>query len=162
MVKRRPQLDPKQEAKKFRLLFATTCVAAVLPGVREEQMPKREIFKKAAAIGVRRPECPLRFRNNAPALQIFLRNKWRKIRISLPEMFPDVLPVYVNGATFGGGGGYRRGDLKHARKQLERDKKIADGVVNAANDYAEASRLVFPQIEATQTTLVSRAIAKKR
>lgn len=159
MVKKMQQLDGRTEAKKSRLLFATACVAAVFPGVRDDQQPKRVIFDKAATLGAKRKECPLRFRNNKSALQAYIAHKWPRIRIALLEQF-DLPPVYVNGAAFGGGGGYRKGDLKHARKQLERDTKIADGVVSAANDYAEATLQVFPQIEATRKSLVTRSIGR--
>lgn len=160
MVKYKPQLSPQAIAKQDRLLFAAACVAAVFPGVRDDQEPKRVIFEKAATLGAKRADCPARYRNRAGDLRVFIRNKWSEIRLKLPELF-DIVPVYVNGVHFGGGGGYRKGDLKHARKQLERDRKITDGVVNAANDYAEASTLVFPQIEATRTTLVSRLLEKR-
>lgn len=143
--------------KQKRLLFAAACVAEVFPGPKDKLEPKRVIFSKAARYGSQQSECPF---ENAEALRVYIRNKWQTIRYMLPREH-DLVPVYVNGTAWGDGGGYRKGDLKHARKQLVRDAKITDGVVRAANDFAEATISVFPQVEATRRTLTTREITRR-
>jgi hypothetical protein len=144
--------------KKHRLDFATTCVAEVFPSARDDHQPKRIIFQQAALWGMTQDDRPSYFRYVSD-LRTYIRNHWPVIRLMLPEQ-EGFMPVYVNGTEFGGGGGYRKGDQRHVRKQLERDAKITDGVVNAANGYAEATGLVFPSIETSRRTLVSRRIER--
>lgn len=146
-------------AKQRRLIFATKCVAEVFPGMREDHQTKKIIFHQAAMFGVDQDDCPSSF--TSKSLRTYIKNHWSVIRLMLPEQ-EGFMPTYVNGATFGSGGGYRKGDERHVRKQLVRDALISDGVVNAANDYAEACGLVFPEIETSRRTLVSRRIEKKK
>jgi hypothetical protein len=148
----------RSKSKQKRLLFAAYCVSKVFPGVKDDQMPKERIFDRAARFGRQLENCPDVF-YNVEALKTYIRNKWPTIRLMLAKEH-GFLPVYVNGQSFGGGGGYRKGDRKHAQKQVERDAKIADGVVSAANDYAEATVAIFPQVTAERRHLVARQIGR--
>ena len=143
-------------ARARRLDFSARCVAEVFPGVRDPRETKATIFDAAARWGVTQDDCPASIRT-VRGLRTYIRNKWKVIRLMLPTDH-DILPCYVNGPTFGGGGGYRKGNIALARKQVERDAKIADGVVTAANDFAEATVGMFPQVEAPRRTLVTRRI----
>jgi len=131
----------------------------VLPGPREDRQPKKVLFERAARWGIEQEACPPMF-NNVNQLRTYIRNHWKVIRMLLPEQ-ENKLPCYVNGATFGGGGGYRQGNIALARKQIERDAKVTDGVVSAANEFANRTVGLFPRIEANQRTLVSRRIGSR-
>lgn len=140
------------------MFFAAECVAEVFPSAKEDQMPKERIFDRAARYGRRQDGCPGVF-FSVEALKTYIRNNWPTIRLMLAREH-GFLPVYVNGTSWGGGGGYRKGDAKHAQKQVRRDEKIADGVARAANEYAEAAVGIFPQIEAQRRHFVARQIGR--
>ncbi|PWT79148.1 MAG: hypothetical protein C5B60_00145 [Chloroflexi bacterium] len=142
-------------ARQRRLEFATTCVAAVFPEVTDDRQPKKIIFHQAAMWGVERAECPPALRT-FKKLRAYIRNHWSAIRLILPESH-DILPCYVNGPAFGVGGGYHAGNVKLARKQVARDRRIAEGVVDSADKFARATNHLFPQVAAPRQTLVTRA-----
>jgi len=146
--------------KRERLLFAASCIAEVFPGPKQDRVPKAKLFQMAARHGRTLSDCPDIF-DSVEALRVYMQNHWKMIRYMLPKEHKFV-PCYTNGATWGGGGGYHKGDAKMAQKQVIRDAKITDGVLRAANDFAEATISVFPRIEAQRRTLVSRQITRRR
>jgi hypothetical protein len=150
------QLDGRTKAKNDRLDFAAQCIMAVLPGPKEDRQPKAALFEAAAVVGLSQDDCPTFF-SSTDKLRTYIRNHWPRIRIVLGQD-EGVLPCYVNGSTFEGGGGYRRGNVKLARKQVEVDAKIVDGVVSATNKFAEVTGGLFPQIEVAHRTVRVRRI----
>jgi hypothetical protein len=148
------------KVKRQRLIFAAKCLAQVFPEKDEDRIPKARLFEMAARLGMTLQDRPYVF-DSIRTLRVYMRNHWKMIRYMLPKEHGFV-PSYINGATWGGGGGYRKSDKAHVQRQLERDRKIADGVANAANDYAETVGLVFPSIETTRVSLVSRRIERKK
>lgn len=141
-----------------RLDFAAKSVAEVFPGPHDDRQTKATIFVRAARWGRQQPDCPDAF-HNVEALRVYIRNHWRTIRYMLPKEH-NIVPCYVNGPTWGGGGGYRKGNAKLAQKQVKRDVKIADGVAHAANEFAEAAVNIFPRIEAQRRHFVTRQITR--
>jgi hypothetical protein len=148
-------MDGRTQAKTDRLLFAALCVAEVFPGAKADRETKATIFDKAARWGYRRTDCPSTL-GTRDRLHIYIKNHWKKIRSMLPTEH-NILPCYINGPTWGGGG-YRKGNIVLARKQIERDKKIVDGVLSAANDYATATIALFPKVDAQHRHTVTRRI----
>jgi len=147
--------DGARRAKRDRLLFATQCVAAVFPAASDDRQPKRILFRQAAMWGMERADCPYVFRGSMRKLQTYIRNKWKVIRLMLPEEH-DILPCYVNGPAFGGGG-YHAGNVRLARRQVERDEAVAQGIVDSNAAFADATNQLFPQVAAPRRVLVTRA-----
>jgi hypothetical protein len=141
-------------AKQARLNFASQCVAAVFPAADQDRQPKKIIFRQAAMYGIEQADCPYPLRSFR-RLQTYIRVHWKVIRLMLPERH-DILPCYVNGPDFGGGG-YHAGNIKLARRQVERDQRVAEGVVEAADAFATATNQLFPQVAAPRQILITRA-----
>jgi hypothetical protein len=148
---------PRREsrAKQARLNFGAMCIAEVMPAAREDRQPKRILFRQAAMFGVERSDCPRMFRHSPRKLERYLRNHWKLIRLMLPANH-DILPCYVNGPAFGGGG-YHAGNLRLARRQQERDERVAQGIVDSVDAFANATNRLFPQVAAPRRILVTRA-----
>jgi hypothetical protein len=143
-----------------RLLYCAECLASIFPEPNAKRQKKSVLFSRAAAYGVKLSDRPeLFYDRDQDKLAEYIAAKWSQLRIILIREH-EIVPVYVNGVSFGEGQGYRKGDLKHAKKQVVRDDLISDGVVRSANDYAKAIGVVFPQIATRQRTLVSRALPK--
>jgi hypothetical protein len=153
-----PKLPKQSGAVYEKLLFVTRCVAEVFPGAKEDRVPKAGIFDAAASWGFEQEDCPAVF-SDVRKLRRYIGNHWPTIRLMLPEEY-GILPCYVDGAEFTGGGGYRQGNVKLARKQVDIDARVVDGVVESANAFAEATVAMFPQIEARRASLTNRLITK--
>lgn len=153
---KKPWEDLPKSPVEARMEFATDCCEAVIPGADEDLAPKRVIFDAAARWGIEQPECPATHRTIGK-LRTYIRNHWPVIRLMLTER--NIVPVYVNGTEFGAGGGYRVGDKKAVQKQIERDERVAQGVVDSADAYAQAAVGVFPKVAANRYSLRLRAIS---
>ena len=147
-------------ATEARKRFCTACLTEVMPTSSEDRLPKRILFRQASMVGMERSDRPRYFRS-ARQLEKYIRHNWRVIRNELLPTNHDILPCYVNGPTFGGGG-FHTGNVKLARKQVDRDGKIAQGVVDSANEFARATNQIFPQVAAPHPVLVMRPAVTRR
>ena len=147
--------DIKESAVEQKLRFAAKVVVEALPD-EKNATPKRYIINDAARRGMHHPACP-RALKKSQALRSYITNKWPKlVREVIPEKH-GILPCYINGF----GGGYYRGNVKTATKQVAYNTKLAHGVVNAIEEFAQAAVEIF-KIEATRHSLVTRVITKKK